>query len=291
MNRDFYRFFVISLIIVFSISGCTKELEDKIQTLEEEKKALTLESETKEKYVEEILGAVNEIQSNLDTIRARENIISKASSNIETKGISEAEALKKRILGDISDIDTYLQENKKKLSKLQSRIKSYRYKIAGLEKMVENLKNTISQKEMEIAYLKEEISSLNVRVATLETTLRQKERVIKQKEKEINKAHYIIGTWDQLQEKGVVEDQGGFLWFGKTTVTSKNLDLSKFKQVEARKTTQISIDHPLDDVQILTNHSDKTYKLVANGANKTHLKISDTRKFWENSRVLVVLMN
>jgi len=285
------KLFFVSILVLFFTVSCTQELEDKIQKLEKEKEILEEESTTKEKYVEEILGAVNEIQSNLDTIRVRENIISKASSSIETQGVSEAEALKKRILGDISDIDTYLQENKQKLSSLQSRIKSYRYKISGLEKMVENLKNTLSQKEMEIAYLKEEISSLNVRVATLETTLRQKERVIKQKDKEINTAHYIIGTWDQLRDQGIVEDQGGFLWFGKTTVTSKNLDLSKFKQVEAQSTTVIPIDYSKSDIEILTNHSDKTYKLVANGENKTNLEISDTRKFWENSRVLVVLMN
>ncbi len=285
------KILTLALLGIILLSGCTKELEERIETLEKEKEELVVESSTKEKYVEEILGAVNEIQSNLDTIRARENIISKASSNIEKQGVSQAEALKKRILGDISDIDTYLQENKKKLGKLQSRIKSYRYKISGLEKMVENLKNTLSQKEMEIAYLKEEISSLNVRVATLETTLRQKERVIRQKDKQINKAHYIIGTWDELRDKGIVEDQGGFLWFGKTTVTSKNLDLSQFTQVEAQSTTQIPIAHPLNDIEILTNHNQQTYKLEANGENQTSLKINDTAKFWENSRVLIVLMN
>lgn len=272
------------------LTGCSKDLEKKVETLEQEKNKLQEEKQTKEQYVEEVMSAINEIQGSLDTIRAREGVISKASSAIEKPGTPQAQALKQNILNDISDIDSYLQENKKKLANLQSRMKKYQFKIESLERMVENLQSTISQKEMEIAYLKEEISALNVKVASLETTIRQKDVALRNKDMQLNRAYYVVGTWDELREKGIIEDQGGFLWFGKTTVATKDFDLTKFKPVSADSTKSITIDSPQDDVQILTTHAGSTFELVANGAKQTVLKIKDSEMFWEKSKCLVVLL-
>lgn len=274
----------------FLLTGCTKDLEDKVATLEQEKAKLEEEKLTKEQYVEEVMNAINEIQGSLDTIRAREGVISKASSAIERPGTPQAQALKQNILNDISDIDTYLLENKKKLLSLQAKMKKYRFKIESLERMVENLQNTISQKEMEIAYLKEEISALNVKVASLETTIRQKDVMIRNKDIQLNRAYYVVGTWDQLKEKGIIEDQGGFLWFGKTTVATKDFDLTKFNPISVDSTNAITIDSPTDDLQILTTHASSTFELVGNGGKQTVLKIKDQSAFWEKSKCLVVML-
>ncbi|ACF14775.1 conserved hypothetical protein [Chloroherpeton thalassium ATCC 35110] len=291
MNKNIVKLIFLTSVLFLFIGGCTKELEEKVAELEKEKQELALEAEAKEKYVEEVVGAINEIQSNLDTIRVRESIISKASTGIEKRGVSEAEAIKRTILSDISDIDSYLQENKKKVSSLQKKMQQYRYRVSSLEKMVENLQNTISQKEMEIAYLKEEISSLNVKVAALETTIRQKERVIQQKEEEINEVYYIIGDWEQLKEKGVIEDQGGFLWFGKTTVATKDFDLTKFTKVSAEATSMIQINHPLSQVELLTSHSKDSYEIKKDGENASVLQIKDAKEFWKKAKCLVILLN
>jgi hypothetical protein len=272
------------------LTGCTKDLEEKVATLEQEKAKLEAEKLTKEQYVEEVMSSINEIQGSLDTIRAREGVISKASSAIEKPGSPQAQTIKQNILSDISDIDTYLQENKKKLISLQAKMKKYQFKIESLERMVENLQNTISQKEMEIAYLKEEISALNVKVASLETTIRQKDMMIRNKDVQLNRAYYVVGTWDELRDKGIIEDQGGFLWFGKTTVATKDFDLTKFRPISADSTSAITIDSPSDDIEILTTHASTTFELVGNGGKQTVLKIKDPATFWEKSKCLVVML-
>jgi len=291
MNKSIVKLFFLTSAFFLLIGGCTKELEEQVAQLEKEKRELKRETEAKEAYVDEVVSAINEIQSNLDTIRVRESIISKASTGIEKRGVSESEVIKRTILSDISDIDSYLQENKKKVSSLQKKMQQYRYRVGSLEKMVENLQNTISQKEMEIAYLKEEISSLNVKVATLETTIRQKELAIQQKEEEINEVYYIMGNWDELKKNGVIEEQGGFLWFGKTTVATKDFDLTKFTKVSAETTNQVEITHPVEQVELLTSHTGASYEIKKKGETDSVLEIKDIKAFWRKTKCLVILLN
>ena len=61
--------------------------------------------------------------------------------------------------------------------------------------------------------------------------------------KELNKAYLIIGTYDELKDKGVVDKEGGFLGLiGRKMTLQENADLKQFMVVDKRDISRLTID-------------------------------------------------
>ena len=60
---------------------------------------------------------------------------------------------RKQLLLNISEIDSTLKDNRKRIGDLQARVKAFTGDIANLNKLVENLKSSILEREQSIAQL------------------------------------------------------------------------------------------------------------------------------------------
>jgi chromosome segregation ATPase len=281
---------VASAMVVLFVGCSNKEMEDKVARLEKEKTEVQAEADAKQKQVEEVLAAINEIQTGLNAVREKQSIVSKVSSDIESKQKENTQTVKDDILRNITDIDAAMLENKKKMDGLQQKIKGYKTKIAGLEKTMKTLQESVAQKEKEIVTLKEEVTKLNVQVATLTTAVMEKETTIKEQDKSLKTAYYVIDTENSLREKGILEYRGGVIGVGSTKNVTQDFDPTKFKQIDITEMKEIKIDRNISNMEVLTVHSKSAYELAAAGDKQAVLKIKDPQTFWQKSKYLVIMM-
>lgn len=276
------------IIIAFTLllSACSnKEVEEKIKQLEKEKAELIAQSEEKEKFVAEVIGSLSEIQNSVNAIGDNQNRITIITNDVEKQSAGAVKEKKNQIISDLTVIDKKLAENKKAIAALSKKVKSYKGKVEGLEKLVSNLQQTVEIKEREIVALKQEVARLNIEVASLQTTVEEKDKALKT-------AYYIVGTDEELDQKGIYKNKGGFVGIGRTAVLSDNLDLTQFKKIDVESTRDIQIQKKSEgmEIKILSTHPKESYEIISVGKSAT-LRIKDVQKFWEKSKALVVMLD
>jgi len=261
----------------------------------------------KDTTVMEFVRAFNEIQSNLDSIKMKENIISQ-----NTKGGTEVQtSAREQITGDINAIYKMLQENREKvaslraqLKKSESGLKGANIKISELEAMIDNLNKSIVEKDAEIAELKDQLNKMNIKVqdlgnqvTTLNTNVdnlsaenKAKQQAIDEKTAALNTAYYVIGTSKELKDKKIIDKTGGFIGLGRTKTMAADFDKSLFTKADITVMTEIPINKK--KASLLTNHPAGSYKFATTDKKTVEkLVILNYADFWSRSKYLVIIVD
>jgi len=258
----------------------------------------------KDTTVMEFVRAFNEIQSNLDSIKLKENIISQNTSG----GTEVQTSAREQITGDINAIYLMLQKNREmvaslraKLKKSESGLKGANIKIAELETMIDNLNKSIEQKDAEIADLKDQLGKMNIKVADLGNQVtnlntnvdnlsaenKAKQQALEEKTAALNTAYYVVGTTKELKEKKIIDKTGGFIGLGRAKTVTEDFDKTYFTKTDITTLNEIAINKK--KAVLLTNHPTGSYKFE--GANKKSvdkLVILNYADFWSRSKYLVI---
>ena len=282
--------FILSVVVLTSCGQHKKEVarmqavQDSIAQLDVQKDASILE----------LLGDMNEIQANLDSIKTLEKIVSvQTSSGGELKS-----AAKKRIAEDIAQINSLLQKNKELVKTLQAKLNASNRKIAEVEKMMALLNKQIGDKDSEIASLKLELENLNVNVAGLkeeievitaesEQTILEKNQAIEAQTIAMNTAYYAFGTKKELEEKNVIEKEGGFLGLGKTIKMKKDFNRDYFMKIDIREFNQLPLN--TKNAKVVTFHPAETYHMTGEKTVES-LVIDQPAEFWKASKYLLIVV-
>jgi small-conductance mechanosensitive channel len=259
----------------------------------------------KDTTVMEFVRAFNEIQSNLDSIKLKENIISQNTSG----GTEVQTSAREQITGDINAIYLMLQKNRELVAQLKSKLKNSEsglaganIKIADLEKMIDNLTKGIEAKDAEIAELKDQLGKMNIKVQDLGNQVtnlttnvedlseqnKAKQAAIEAKTAELNTAYYVIGTTKELKEKKVIDKSGGFIGIGRSKNVTESFDKTYFTKVDITTLTELPIFKK--KATLLSNHPTGSYKFE--GADKKSvdkLVILNYNEFWSRSKYLVIV--
>jgi uncharacterized coiled-coil protein SlyX len=251
----------------------------------------------KDTTVMEFVRAFNEIQSNLDSIKMKENIIGQS-----TKGGTEVQAsAREQITGDINAIYQMLQKNRATVASLQKKLKASNTKNTELEAMIANLEKSIAEKDAEIAQLKDQLAKLNIKVTDLGNQVtalntnvenlsaenKAKQQAIEEKAAALNTAYYVVGTTKDLKDKKIIDKTGGFIGIGRTKTVSPEFDKSNFTKVDITTLTELPINKK--KAVLLSNHPAGSYKLQANDKKVIEkLVILNYNEFWSRSKYLVV---
>jgi len=251
----------------------------------------------KDTTVMEFVKAFNEIQSNLDSIKMKENIISQ-----NTKGGTEVQtSAREQITGDINSIYQLLEKNRAQVASLKKQLKGSNAKTADLEKMIANLEKSIAEKDAEIADLKDQLGKLNIKVADLGkqvTNLNEnvdnlsaenkaKQQAIEEKTAALNTAYYVIGTTKELKDKKIIDKTGGFIGIGRAKTVTADFDKTNFTKADITTLTELPINKK--KAVLLSNHPTGSYKFE--GADKksvNKLVILNYTDFWSRSKYLVI---
>ncbi len=279
-------FFVIIILTNFLVSNCSKGSDDSENSIKDsiENVSSNLNGKLNEKdaAIQELVSSFNEIQENLNTIKEKEKIISKVTSDEDVKSKED------QIKEDIQSIYDLMAKNKDRIGSLSKKLKNSKLKIEGLEKMIENMQATLNLKDSEIEELKTKIEGLNVELSSLTTNYKAVENESNQKTEIINTAFYAIGTSKELKEKNVITKEGGIIGLGKTTKLSSDFNKEYFTKINIEKTTSINLG--AKKIKMLTTHPSSSYKLVGEKPIEK-LEITNTKEFWSASKYLVIVLD
>jgi predicted nucleic acid-binding Zn-ribbon protein len=273
------------------LTGCgtkEEELQKQIAQLQSEKTALKQSMEERERFIGEVVQAVNDVYADVEAARVKEAKLVQRVGGPEGTGTVTNTDTRKELLTNISEIGATLKENQTKIANLQAKAKTLGGQIAGLNKVIEGLKQTIAEREASIAALEARVSGLESSVAEKTKMISERDLTISEQQKALNTAYYIVGTRSELKDKGIINDEGGFLWglLGSTTVLGNEIDRSLFTAIDITKEEMIPIDGEVD--LLIPKRKEEFFELKREG-NASALAIKNPTKFWQEKYLVIVL--
>ncbi len=250
----------------------------------------------KDSSLNDFIISFNEIETNLDSVTAKQRIISLNSNNFngELKGNK-----KQKINAEIAAINNLMDKNRKEIHDLQKKLKGSKNKNSSLEKTISTLTVQLFRKDYELSELNLKLASLSSEVSKLATVVDSlsdqnflKKMVINYQTKDMNTAYFIIAESKTLIKEKIIDRKGGLLGMGKTSTLKDDFDNSLFIPIDITQTTEIPINN--NDINIITSHPSDSY-ILENGATKKNkiknLVITNSTKFWSTSKYLVIATN
>lgn len=275
---------IFCIAAVLALASCnSSQQEQQLKALAAKDSILAAQSQKKDSAISSYITAFNEIQDNLDSIKARERILS---------GRGTGEPIGSNTVADIKSLDKLIIRNKREINRLESKLKKTGDKNAGLEKMIARLTKEVSEKDAEIAELQSKLANANQALATLTQQFNDSVSIINKQRAEINAmrievntVYYTVGTMKELKAKGLVDKKGGVLGIGRTAELNPELNTSDFTQGDMVVLHAIPLNGKF--LKVITSHPDNSYKIT--GTDKSDsLVITDASSFWSESKYLVV---
>jgi len=283
---------ILSVVVLVSCGQHKKE----IARMQAKQDSIAVLGVQKDNSILQFIGAMNEIQDNLDSIKTIEKIVS-----VQTAPGTELKAeAKNRIIEDIAQINNLLQKNKALVESLQGKLRASNMKIAELQKMIDNLTKTVGEKDAEIASLKQDLEKLHFDVAGLnkkietitaesEATIKEKNAAIEAQTIAMNTAYYAFGTKKELTEKNVIEKEGGVLGMGKTLKIKKDFNRDYFMKIDIREFTTLALN--TKKAKLVSFHPDGSYHFNLTGKKTVEsLVIDKPEDFWKASKYLLIVV-
>lgn len=277
----------IAFISLLSLSSC----EDSVSLAEHEREITEMQEQEQfnQDSIEGIyISTLDEIDKNLDAIREKEGML-----YFPSPGDNGDISKKERIINDISMINTLLEQNKEKLAKMEASLSSYKRGKKELLSSIEQSKARILKQEEEIQSLKNMLAENNYKISELNKQLEDKTQLAEalndrsnKQTKDLNRVYYASGTYKELKQNKIVEKQGGVLGVGRVKKLSRNMDRSKFLELDKTESTVLMVNgkHP----KIITDHPVDSYTVTESENNMAQLVIKDPENFWSTSKYLVI---
>ncbi len=216
----------------------------------------------------------------------------------KASGVELKPSAKQRIAEDIALINDLLQKNKALVKSLTNKYRASNAKITELEKTIDNMNKQMAEKDADIASLSKDLEALHINVTNLnqqietitaqsEKTIREKNQAIEEQTNVMNTAYYAFGTKKELEEKNVIEKEGGFLGMGKTLTLKKDFNRDYFQKVDIREFKLLTLK--AKKAEVVANRPADSYHLT--GTNTVEaLAIDKPNEFWKASKYLVVVV-
>lgn len=236
----------------------------------------------------EYFSAIAEIESNLETIKDKEKILT------ANKGDNQSKDIISKINQDVLAIYELLKTNQRKLAELQSKNQRSGMKIMELNNVVEKLQSRLSEKTDEISALKTRLSGMNLIIDSLYEgidsimlSMAIKDEIMEYQDYELSKAFYVIGTKKELIEKEVLTKQGLFAGLQKIKQLKTDFNKNYFTEININRFKSVALF--AEEAELITNHPTNSYKLIKTEKIDS-LKITDINNFWSVSKYLVIVI-
>ena len=278
-------------IVVAALASCNNhqaELDAAIKTND----SLSTIIQNKDSELDSLFSTLNQIEENLAAVNSRYNAV----QELRRANIEGQPSVKNQISAQIKDIENLMAANKQKIASLQAKLNNDSKESTRLQELVSRQEERIAQQESQIAQLLTElennkvlINKLNQDVTELTASNAQKDQYIKQQTSEANRAYYVVGTYDDLNEAGIVSKAGGFIGIGRRQGTNSEMPLDRFTQIDRTKVTTIPIN--MRKAIVVSKHPENSYELVADEEESgvtAYLRILNPTLFWKYTDYLVV---
>jgi hypothetical protein len=258
------------------------EVDPVKDSLSEETQRLTGITEQQAEALDSFFRAMNDIQSNLDEIRKKENMIAR-----DTAG-GDVGSRKDQIVNDIKSIYDLMVQNKQRLASAKKNLKDANLKIASMQQTIDNLNSQLVAREQEITELKDDLEKKNLELSNLTMNYQELQQESDAKTEQLNTAYYAFGTSKELEKQGIINKEGGLLGIGKSQKVSENFDSEYFTRVDITRVNEIPLG--AKEAKLLTTHPAGSYKIEGADGKAEKIVITDSGKFWSVSKYLVIVV-
>ena len=276
-------------LLVFGCNNKQEELQKQLTDAQNARTSLQQDISDRDAYFEEVMKSVNDVYASLEKARIKEGQIKKNAPGPEGPPQYTNAQSREKLIANINEIGSSLQDNRKKIAALESRMRQFKGQIAGLNTLVDNLKASIVEREQSITQLQAKVEGLQATMAEKTKLIEQKDAVISDQQKTLTTGFYVVGTRDELRKKGIITDEGGFLWglLGSTTVMSSGVDQSNFTPIDKNKDETIKINGRIEE--ILPRRSADFFAAKQNTeGNASELTITSPGRFWQENYLVIV---
>ena len=215
---------------------------------------------------------------------------------LDTKGEGQNDpqaAYRASLVGKVQEVTALLQQSRARVKALSDKNSALATKVATYEQQIAGFQQIIDQNKEQLAALNIKVDSLttaNTEITTQKTAVTDTMLALRKTE---NTVYFVVGTKDELMQKGIVAEEGSkFLFFGsKALVPGRQLDKAHFTPI-----------NKWDDVPIVLHITDKPYKVVSRqdpqfieagkdsaGKFNGELHITQPAEFWSSSKYLIIV--
>jgi predicted nuclease with TOPRIM domain len=277
---------VLALCAVLA-AGCShkeEELQKRLDETQKDRAALEESVTDRDKYIDEVMHAVNSVYADLEQARVKEGKVLRNSGAAPESG--QSADVRATTLNDLRSIGDVLKENRKRITDLQKRLHAQNIRLANLDTLLQNLQTTLREREQSIAMLQGRVAGLETTVAEKVRTIEEKELQIDDQRKQMRSGYYVVGTREELKKKGIITDEGGFLWglLGSTTIMASAVDPAEFTVIDKTQDQEIHVNGQIEEILPRRNAD-----LFATDETRSELRIVQPDKFWQDKYLVVVV--
>ena len=293
MIRSFVKTIAgVSVALSLMVVGCTGNKGSSYDKLKTSYDSLLLQSDKNQADLNEAIGIINEVESNLSQIADAEHRVQADALKGELN-----QSQKQQIMDEISLLRQTLQENKQNLAQQQEKLKRSGINIAALNKKIDLLSSQIAEKDQMIQSLQADLESARGMIARQdsliteqtekgavnEATIAIQNKKLQAQDAALHQAYYCFGTLSELKEENIIK--GGGL-FSKAKVLPEGFNQDYFKQVDTRDLTTIALFAA--KAHLRTQHPASSYHFEKDADGNQTLVIDNQQEFWSRSKYLVV---
>lgn len=293
MIRSFVKTIAgVSVALSLMVVGCTGNKGSSYDKLKTSYDSLLMQSDKNQADLNEAIGIINEVESNLSQIADAEHRVQADALKGELN-----QSQKQQIMDEISLLRQTLQENKQNLAQQQEKLKRSGINIAALNKKIDLLSSQIAEKDQMIQSLQADLESARGMIARQdsliteqtekgavnEATIAIQNKKLQAQDAALHQAYYCFGTLSELKEENIIK--GGGL-FSKAKVLPEGFKQDYFKQVDTRDLTTIALFAA--KAHLRTQHPASSYHFEKDADGNQTLVIDNQQEFWSRSKYLVV---
>jgi organic radical activating enzyme len=275
MNKLMY--IPVAALIITACTDNSKQLQE-LKTLRIQDSITTLQAQQKDSSIVSYIKTLDEIQNNIDSIKAKEKIVS------FSKGGEPPHSL----ISDIKSLDAKIVRENRRIYLLEKRLKKEDKKDLDLEKVVKHLTKELAEKDVQIADLQTKLAESNNTLKIITEQFNDSIAVIHRQREEINAmrsavntVYYALGSAKELKKHGVITKEGSIIGIGGATELKPDFNNSYFTEGDLTKMKDIPLNGKF--VRLITNHPTGSYKVSGDT-----LHITEASSFWSESKYLVI---
>ena len=207
-------------------------------------------------------------------------------------GMRRANLLHKvqQVTAKLADTERRLATSRAQLQRSRQETDTLKGRVSALEQMVVGFEEMIASQRITIESFTERVTMLEAENVELRDTVT--ELATRQ-----SMAYYIVGTKDELLERGIIVKEGGarvLFIFGRTGETlqpARDLDPSQFTPINLREVTEIPLPDSTAEY-LIASRQDLAYLAeppAENGRVRGSVRIGAPEQFWLPSKFLIVV--
>jgi uncharacterized coiled-coil protein SlyX len=205
------------------------------------------------------------------------------------------------LVARVSEVEEQLTAAQTRLRSVNATSATQVQRISELEASIAEERSALEGQRERVASLEEAIANLEAETARQGEVNQQLERTVETMVDEANEVWYVVGTKDELLDRGVIREEGGsrvLFIFGKrgvTLVPSRTLDPTMFTAADLRTLSLIPLPVTEEgeakwtlvtpqDLAAVGSPIDERGRVLGDA-----LSITDPERFWSSGRYLIVV--